>query len=93
MATDLPNDSTTRLTIDDFSETYEPEPIFIPLRDVIDDVVGPLTHTELGRVGADTLAWSGVDAAGRVRSGTMRLRVEDDAKSITLAWDVDVDDG
>ena len=79
-------------TTDDLTESYEPDPIVVPVRDILDGVVGSMTGVEIGRVDSETLAWAGVGATGSVRSGMRRLSVEDDARSIMLAWDVDVDE-
>jgi len=57
-------------------------------------LVGSLTGVEVGQVDGETLAWTGVDAVGSVRSGTMRMTVEVvGANAIRLAWGVDVDEG
>jgi hypothetical protein len=87
MSTDLTS------TTDDLPDAYEPEPIVVPVRDILDGVVGSVTGVEIGRVDSETLAWAGVNATGSVRSGMMRLRVEVvGANAIRLAWDVEVDE-
>jgi hypothetical protein len=73
--------------------SYEPDPIIIPYRDILDPVVGRLTHVEVGRADAEKVAWAGIDATGSLRTGTMRLRIDAGvANSIMLGWDVEVDD-
>jgi hypothetical protein len=71
----------------------QPDPIVVPYGDILDPVVGPLTSTEVGRMDAETLAWAGVDEAGRPVSGTARLDAEigEDGRSIVLGWRVEVD--
>jgi hypothetical protein len=91
-AIDLLDPTTLPLTTDDLTGSYEPDPIAIPMHDVLDGLVGSLTSLKVGRVDADTIAWARWDATGLLVVETMRLRVDvGDANSITLGWDVELD--
>jgi hypothetical protein len=60
MTSDIPNNSPTPSTTDDLTESYEPDPIVVPVRDILDGVVGSMTGVEIGRMDSETLAWAGV---------------------------------
>jgi hypothetical protein len=94
MATDRRTDTRTAATTGECIETYGPDPIVIPVYDILDPVVGPLSLIVMGPTGEHEFAWSGVDCAGKVRPGTMRPRVSlDAANAITIDWEVEVDEG
>lgn len=96
MSTDTPDDSLPLLPTTDPEplDTYEPDPIVVPYRDILDPLVGPFTRVEVGPMGGDVLAWAGVDAAGCVQSGTLRpdFCIGEDQRSITISWRVEVDE-
>ena len=83
-----------RTTVLDPLDVYELDPIVVPVRELLDAIVGPLTHFEAGPICGNGLAWSGVDAAGRLRSGTasLDLDVREDGRSLMLGWRVEVDE-
>jgi hypothetical protein len=70
----------------------QPEPIILTPRALIEPACGRLQGLTVRSVGDGKYAWSGTDAGGRRRAGTLRrtFRIGDDGASIILAWSVDV---
>ena len=94
MSIDISDDPLIPTTDGEPLDVYVADPIVVPAQELLHGVVGPLTRVEVGLVSAETVAWAGVDEAGSVQSGTMRLNVDigNDATSIVLGWRVEVDE-